>query len=280
MNAHPEPQSTHLAATPPSPPGQASSHRAASSRWTKRWLKLAALCVALGTVGLIGREASRRIETHDIEISSRRQEPLPGFPKNLRADINSIVIRMGWVGNLYGTAVAYAAEADNLVTPDGRIRSDLTVDEASRLLHLNPVEIAKKGQPLEIDEGAPLFRAQTGQLTPESRERARKRRLEQLANGLHPDAATGEWEVREFVFTLRSLKHPTDEEQTILSAIIQSALCRIPKPGDTIRAIPVNRGDIEPGRVALSAGMLPPEEPMTRGQTVPTQRHSNDIRQN
>jgi hypothetical protein len=264
MDGQTELQSAHPATKRTSPPSQALRHRAGPSARTKRWLQIAAICAALGATWVIGREASRRIETHDIEISSQRQEPLSGFPKNVRADINSIVVRMGWVGKLDGTALPYAAEADNLVTPDGRIRTDLTVNEACQLLHLDPSDIAKKGLPLEIDENASLFRAQAGRLTPESQQRARKRRIEQLYEGRPPDAANGEWDVREFVFTLRSLKHPTNEEQTILSAIIRSALCVVPKPGDTIRAIPVNRGDIEPGRLVLGAGMLPPELPMTR----------------
>jgi hypothetical protein len=230
-----------------------------------RWVIIVALAAILtATAWAIGYEAVRRIEGNDIMISSRRQEPLPGFPKSAKADVNRIVIANGWVGNLRGDAAAYDAEADNLVDHDGRFRLNLSAYDAARLLSIDPRVIAKTDSPHEIDETAPLFRVQVGTLTAESRQSAIKRRIEQLAKGEPPYAASGNWDVREFVFTLAKIKHPTDEESRILSAISKSALCTVPKPGDTIRAVAVNRGDLEPGKIALAPGMLPPEEPMTR----------------
>jgi hypothetical protein len=229
----------------------------------RRWARIAAAAaLAAGAAWVIGRAASHRIESRDIEIASRRQEPLPGFRKDPRATINGAVMGMGWVPNLDGTAVAYAAEADGLVAPDGRFRTNLSARDAARILHLDSEAIVKATSPREIDPQAILFRAQSGTLTEPGKARSRKQRREQAAQGLKPDATCGDWDVRDFAFTLERLGHPSEEERTVLSAISRSKLLARPEPGDTIRAVPVNRGDLEGGKVALWPGMLPPEVPM------------------
>jgi hypothetical protein len=174
---------------------------------------------------------------------------------------------MGCVPNLDGTAVAYAAEADGLVALDGCFRTDLSARDAARILHLDPEAIAKAASPREIDPQAVLFRAQSGTLTEAAKARSRKQRREQAARGLTPDATCGDWDVRDFAFTLVRLRHPSEEERTILSAISRSKLLALPEPGDTIRAVPVNRGDLEDGKVALWPGMLPPEVPAAPSRT-------------
>jgi hypothetical protein len=42
----------------------------------------------------------------------------------------------------------------------------------------------------------------------------------------------------------------------------------MPKPGDRIRAVAVNRGELEDDRMALSAGMLPVEPPQQAADTA------------
>jgi hypothetical protein len=217
-----------------------------------------AACVAWA----IGRAASRLIENHDIEIASLRQEPLPGIRKDPYAAINAAVMSKGWVGNLDGTAVPYAEEAGDLIDPVGRFRTDLSPQEAADILHLDAETIVKKGSPLEVDPNAVLFRAQAGTLTDKAKAKSRKWRREQAAAGRTPDATYGDWDVRDFAFTLDRLRHPSEEEKVILAAIVRSKLLVMPKPGDTIRAIPVNRGELGLDRVAIKPGMLPPEEPM------------------
>jgi hypothetical protein len=69
-------------------------------------------------------------------------------------------------------------------------------------------------------------------------------------------------------FTLDRLKHPSDEEKTILSAIVYSAGENMPRPGDKIRAVGVNLGDLGPGLIALSAGMLTLEPPNPGSQAL------------
>jgi hypothetical protein len=234
----------------------------------RRWVRIAAIAaMAAGAAWAIGRAASLRIEGQDIEVASRRQEPLPGIRRDPRAAINGTVMSMGWVANLDGTAVAYSAEADGLVAPDGRFRTDLAPQAAARILHLDPEAIAKAASPEEIDPQAILFRAQSGTLTEPSKAGSRWRRKEQAARGLRPDAAYGGWDVRDFSFTIERLRHPNEEEQAVLSAISRSKLLSLPQPGDTIRAVPVSRGDLEGGKVALWPGMLPPEVPMVPSGT-------------
>jgi hypothetical protein len=235
----------------------------------RRWACISALAaVAACAAWAIGRDAAHRIESNDIEIAAQRQEPAPGFPKSSpTVDINNMIMRLGWVGNLDGTAVAYAAEADGLVTSNGRFRTDFSVDELAEILHLDPTEISQKDSPNAIDPHALLFRAQAGRLTAESKAAARKRRAEQVRERRPPDAASGNWDIREFSFTLERIKHPSAEERAVLAAICQAKLGIMPKPGDSMRAIAVNRGDLEPGKLAFAAGMLPPEKPMSTEAT-------------
>jgi hypothetical protein len=75
-----------------------------------RWGRIAALAlIAAGTAWGIGREASRRIQDHDITIASRVQPPDPRFPaEGPTAAHNNMIVRMGLVADLDGRAVAYA----------------------------------------------------------------------------------------------------------------------------------------------------------------------------
>jgi hypothetical protein len=228
----------------------------------RRWGRIAAVAVlSAGTAWAAGRVAAHRIQSIDIAIASRRQAPEAGIRDDPRAAIHRHISRMGWVPNLDGTAVAYAAEADGLVAPDGRFRTDLSARDAARILHIDQAAIARPDAADEIDPDAVLFRAQSGTLTAQSKAMSRQRREEQAAGGLPPDAAVRDWDVRHFAFTLERLRHPDEAERTVLSAIGRSRLLIPPEPGDTIRAIPVNRGDLEDGKVALWPGMLPPEVP-------------------
>jgi len=109
--------------------------------------------------------------------------------------------------------------------------------------------------------GADLFRAQAGTLTVNSKEKSRQLRARQKRDGKPTDAVYAEWTIRNYSFTLGSLKSPNEDERRVLSAIIMAAAETMPLPGDKIRAVGVSRGQLEPGRVALSAGMLPLEIP-------------------
>ncbi len=106
----------------------------------------------------IGKGLSRRIEVDDIKRSSRRQEPLPGFPDpHLVAVYNNEIMRRGLVGDLDGTAIAYMAEADGLVDKDGGFRTNLTLERMARILKVSGATIAKPDSPREIDPDAVLF---------------------------------------------------------------------------------------------------------------------------
>jgi hypothetical protein len=74
--------------------------------------------------------------------------------------------------------------------------------------------------------------------------------------------------ITNYSFTLNRLRNPTREEKTILAAIVYSAGENMPRPGDKIRAVGVNLGDLGPGLIALSAGMLPLEAPTSGAQTL------------
>ena len=225
-----------------------------------RWGWLAAIAL-VGTTAAwaTGREATKCIQNHDIEIASRRQPPAPGFPApSRRADNNNMIMRMGLVGDLDGTAVAYTIEADHLVA-DGKFQIDLPLEQMAELLAISPDLLANPRSPDAIDPGAALFRAQAGTLTDSAKERSRKMRRRQVLDGKKPDAVVGEWVITEFTFTLDRLKQPNEQEKRVLSAISAAAAETMPRPGDKIRAVGVNGGDLELGRIALTKGMLPLE---------------------
>jgi hypothetical protein len=72
-----------------------------------------------------------------------------------------------------------------------------------------------------------------------------------------------DWVVTPYSFTLNRLKHPNDEEKSVLAAVVRSATGIMPVPGDKVRAGGVPGGAMEPGRVELVLGMLPPAKPTT-----------------
>ena len=82
-------------------------------------------------------------------------------------------------------------------------------------------------------------------------------RKRQLLEGKPLHSVFAEWVVTNYSFTLNRLKHPTVEEKAVLAAIVHAATATVPTPGDKIRAVGVNRGEVEPGKVALAAGLLP-----------------------
>jgi hypothetical protein len=120
-----------------------------------RWGHLGAIAIVGGAAAwAIGREAARRIENHDIQIASRRQPPATGCPVASRtADNNNMIMRMGLVGDLDGTAVAYAIEANHLVA-DGKFQIDLPLEQMASLLRISPDLLANPQSPAEIDPSA------------------------------------------------------------------------------------------------------------------------------
>jgi hypothetical protein len=270
MHDPPKPGRTH-AENEHSAGGAAAGRDARVVRWprfvsTLGFAGSAVLAVAL--LWLIGRAAVPRALPDDDEFASTREDPLPGFPRaSPAAEINNAIARSGLVVNLDGTAVAYTAEADGLVGDDGQFRTGLSLAEAARILHRDPRTICRKDAPDELDPDAVLFRAQAGTILEESKKLARKLRFKQLQQGLPPDAAAGRWHTRDFAFTLNRIAHPDEEEETILAAISRSRRGVIPRPGDTIRAVAVDRGDLERGTAVVTPGMLPPERPMDRRGT-------------
>jgi hypothetical protein len=81
--------------------------------------------------------------------------------------------------------------------------------------------------------------------------------------GAVPDGVTPDWVVTEHSFTLNRLKHPSDLEKTVLSAIIRAAEGVMPQPGDKTRAVGLGADAVEPGQLSLYPGYLPPEAPVT-----------------
>jgi hypothetical protein len=223
-----------------------------------RWGHLGAIAIVGATAAwAIGHEVAKRIENHDIQIASRRQPPAPGYPVAGRTvDNNNLIMRMGLVGDLDGTAVAYAHEADHLVA-DGKFQIDLPLEQMAALLGISPDSLANPQSPDEIDPNAELFRAQAGTLTDKAKELSLKLRKQQVLAGKKPDAVVATWVITDFSFTLNRLRHPNEQENIILSAIISAAAETMPKPGDKIRAIGVI--GVAPGRIALSVGLLPLE---------------------
>jgi hypothetical protein len=242
-------------------------------RRSARWGRIAAVSlVAAIAVWAIGREAAQRIERQDIEVSSRRQEPAPGFPASRKvADNNNAIMRKGLVGDLDGTAIAYASEVDGLVANDGRFQTGLTLEPMARILNVGVATISRPDAPHEIDPAAVLFKVQAGQLTEPARELSRKRRNEQALQGRKRDAVYGDWIVKELSFTLNRLNHPNEEERTVLEAISRSARAMMPQPGDKLRAVSVARGDLESGSVILTTGMLPLEAQQDTAATIGTE---------
>jgi hypothetical protein len=224
--------------------------------------RLAAVALlAASAVWAIGREAARRIQTNDIETSPRRQPPLPEFPKaSLFVDNNNQNARLGFVPNPDGTAVAYAEEASRLVS-EGRWRTDLSLYQLASALNVSPDSIANPQCPGEINPDAELFRARAGRLTESAKALSRDIRRRRLLAGNTPDDIVVEWVITNYSFTLNRLKHPSNAESAVLSAIASSATGILPRPGDAIRAVGVNRGELVDNNVALKPGFLPLEAP-------------------
>jgi hypothetical protein len=226
------------------------------------WPRIAAIA-ALATAGafVLGHVASLPVEK-DGEVFTASEAPLPGFPpESHNAANNNMIARLGWVPDLDGTVVAYVGEADRLVE-GGRFRTDISLDQMAAALMIIASSIANSRSPDEIDPDAELFRAHSGALTNESKESARALRRWRLT-GKIPNRFVQEWVIKEFSFTLNRLKHPSDEENSVLSAIVRAASGIMPARGDKVRAEGMSRGAFENGPVKLSIGMLPSEKPMT-----------------
>jgi len=219
-----------------------------------RWGRIAAVAlVAASMTWAIGRDVSKRIESYDIEIASRPQPPLPGFPKpSETVKKNNEIMRLGLVGDLDGMPVPYTAEADGLVSKaDGRFLTDLSLEQMARILHVDPASISKPDSH-EIDPGAVLFKVQSGTLTPQAKIRSREGRKTQ------PWYVWSEWVICDFSFTLQKLRAPNEQERAVLTAISRAARQIPPEPGDKFRAIGVNRGEFDHGTI-ITPGMLPLE---------------------
>jgi hypothetical protein len=177
--------------------------------------------------------------------------PLPEFPKAGQAAANNNdVIRQGLVANLEGMAIAYEADAERIMTVEGKFRLDLSTGELASLIKLQVVE------PDTI-----LFKVQAGYLTKQAKDAARAYRAMQRRQGQTAWGSGNSWDFKEYAFTLGRLSHPSDEEKAILGAIGSARRAEMPKPGDTMRAVGVARGELDNGRIALAPGMLPPEAP-------------------
>jgi hypothetical protein len=218
--------------------------------------------VATAWVWAIGHGAWRSSATDQMDIFAEPEAPLPGLPLQCRtAANNNMIARLGWVPNLDGTAIAYDRQADHLVE-EGRFRTDLSLNQTARALKISPSSIANPRSPDEVDPDAELLRAQSGVLTPRSKESVR-RFQRQLAAGTVADSIVNEWVITEFSFTLDRLKEPSDQEKAVLSAIARAASEIMPDPDDKVRAVGVGHDALEIGLVALTPGMLPPSMPTT-----------------
>jgi hypothetical protein len=256
---HSDPGNKVLGRREPEPHERDRSYR---RRRRPRWILIASIAVLCGSLAWgFGYHAARRIELHDIEVSRRRQEPVPEFPTPSRtADNNNSIMRLGLVADLDGTAIAYEAEADGLmIEGDGRFQAGLSVDQMAAILHVETKLIARRDWPLEIDPDAVLFRAQAGTLTELAKERSRKWRKEQALRGEKPYGVYGDWNVTNLAFTLSRLKRPSPNEQIVLAAISKAARGIMPERGEKIRAVGVARGELDRDKVALAGGMLPLE---------------------
>jgi hypothetical protein len=221
---------------------------------------VAIAAVATAWVWAIGHGASRSSETDQMDIFAEPEAPLPGLALKCRtAANNNMIARLGWVPNLDGTAIAYDRQADHLVE-EGRFRTDLSLNQTAKALKISPSSIANPRFPDQVDPGAELFRAQSGVLTQNSKESARRFQRQVLA-GTVADSVVPEWVVTDYSFTLNRLKQPSDQEKAVLSAIARAASEIMPDPDDKIRAVGVGHDALEIGLVALTPGMLPPSIP-------------------
>jgi hypothetical protein len=177
-----------------------------------------------------------------------------------------MIARMGWVPHLDGTVIAYVVDAERLIA-GGRFRTDLSLDEMASALGISAKSIANPRSPDDVDPDAELFRALSGMLTARSKESARTFQRQLLAGKSTDDVLSEwviteyEWVITEFSFTLRRLKHPSDAEKSVLSAIARAANGIMPAPGDKIRAVGLPRAVILAGS-CLTPGMLPPARAM------------------
>jgi hypothetical protein len=227
-------------------------HRPSARRWSYIF-GTAGLCALVALAA--GRELSRRIALQDIARSSKRQDPLPGIVEPRIATVTNAAA--GYVRDLEGIAVAYAAEADRLVDHDsGRFKTDLTLAEMTVALDVDRETIAANDGTISPD--APLFRAQSGVLTAEAKKLSRETRRKQASRGEKPWYVYSEWMIRHHVFTLNKLSKPSAEEKAILDAISRAALATPLLPGQGIRATAVERSALEL-LSAVGAGMLPVE---------------------
>jgi hypothetical protein len=135
----------------------------------------------------------------------------------------------------------------------------LPLEQMASLLCISPDLLANPQAPAEIDPNAELFRAQAGTLTDRAKELSRRLRKQQVLAGKKPDAVVGMWLITDFSFTLNRLRHPNEQENIILSAIISAAAETMPRPGDKIRAVGMSGGELAPGRIVLAVGLLPLE---------------------
>ena len=231
------------------------------ARWRPRpgrWACLAAFA-AFGyalTWGL-DHEVARWVVGAGPGAAAERRAPAANAPPaSQAARNNNRLMALGWVADLDGTAVIYPREVNGLVAADGRFRTDLSPAEMARILGVDPATIARPGSSDEIDARAVLFRAVSGELTGRARALARRWRGEQADQGRIADAVGYEWVPREFAFTLGDLEHPDDAERRVLVAISRAARQLMPEPGEGIRAIAVERSDVQPHN--LAPGYLPP----------------------
>ncbi|MGO9462879.1 MAG: hypothetical protein ACLQVF_01785 [Isosphaeraceae bacterium] len=227
----------------------------------RRWTTIAiSAAVAIGLTWAIGREASRRIDNHNIAISRRPEPPATGFPnQGLTAANNNAVSRRGLISNPEGTAVVYPKELRGLAAPSERFQTDLPLGQLADTLKIDGQAIAKKGSATELDPDAVLFTAITGRLSERAKARSRSERQLQARNGLPVDYTADEWVTQEFPFSLNALKQPTDEQKAILRAIWRSAREMMPEPGEKFRAVGVSRLEIQSRDVDFAPGYLPLE---------------------
>jgi hypothetical protein len=176
--------------------------------------------------------------------------PLPEFPTSKTADIHNEPKRTG--PDLDGIAVVFAEEATNLIVAEGRFRTDLTVEQFSKTLNIEPQSISLPDGKMNPD--AVLFRAQAATLT--SIGKAKSLEMRKRQSDPIPWAVYAEWERQDFGFTLNKMRNPSNEELMILNAISRVPPFGRPSAGDGIKATGINRGqfEIQPN---ITGGMLP-----------------------